>query len=186
MRSSARQEKDEPMDEQLLTGDWCDGETAKRKLGIAQRTLATWASKGILKFKTVQNGSHRFRLYDTASVDKLQREGRPADKPVVSDEVIDVRRKQIVRKPAQEAQCEMQKTQLETLMAQAAKNLETVVTLILTAQKAESDANRERLKAEREDLRERWEMDRQERMERRQMRHQPQSLQNGKARKAHA
>jgi hypothetical protein len=58
------------------------------------------------------------------------------------------------------------KAEMEMLVAQMGLSLETVVNLILTAQKAEADANRERLKAEREDARERWEIERQDRLER--------------------
>ncbi len=78
------------------------------------------------------------------------------------------------------------KAELEMLVAQASRNLETVVTLILTAQKAEADANRERLKAEREDTRERWEMERQHRMERRKNRVAIAPVENVKVRTAHA
>jgi hypothetical protein len=52
------------------------------------------------------------------------------------------------------------------MLAAQKSQLETVVSLILNAQKAEADANRERLKAEREDARERWELERKEARER--------------------
>lgn len=62
---------------EVLTGEWCDADSVERTLGISERTVQKWAKEGHLRFKTIQEGSRRFRLYDASDVERLQREGGP-------------------------------------------------------------------------------------------------------------
>jgi excisionase family DNA binding protein len=162
----------------IVPGEWYPSEEAAQRLNISLRTLQKWAEKGHLKFKTIQQGSHRFRVYDAADVDRLRESGPPEPRPQPQKPEPDL----VITK---QSKAELQaaraldtvsivgnlvashKSEMEMLVAQMGRNLEAVVNMILTAQKAEADANRERLKAEREDARERWEIERQDRLERR-------------------
>jgi hypothetical protein len=179
----------------VISGDWYDSETAARELGVTVRTLQKWAHRGHLEFKTVRQDRRRTRLYTAESVQKFRDSGpREPRRPAETGAVVAIR-------PPKLSQGERaldtvsivgnlvagHKAEMEMLVAQSARNLETVVNLILNAQKAEADANRERLKAEREDARERWEIDRQDRLERRKDRLAiPTPAEKLKAKKAHA
>lgn len=63
-----------------MAGEWIDTEGVMRELKMSERTVQKWAARGHLRFKTVQNGLHRYRLYDVASVRQF-RESGPQTKP---------------------------------------------------------------------------------------------------------
>ena len=184
-----------------------------RALGKNVRTVQDLGKLGVLK-STLEplTGTATRRMYDPESVRRYLKGGqsrpqKPAKEPAALSGAMGLRRIAPASKPPLETLAivgnlvalntkaleNAQKDrdaflkQLEGHSQIASKNLETVVGLILNAQRAEADANRERLKAEREDARERWEMERQERLERRKERLSvaapPEKL---KARKAHA
>lgn len=184
--------------------EWITSVEAARHMGKNVRTVQEYAKEGRIHTKPAGNPQkpHQ-RLYSGADVARLignpgpERRGgaRQTDsqqlqkvKPTQQDRALDT--VSIVGQImiAHKAEVQLLADQLERISSQSAKNLENVVSMILNAQRAESDANRERLKAEREDARERWEMERQERIERRRSRLTvvPASPQNTRARKAHA
>ena len=182
----------------LLPGDWLTTEETAKALGKHERTVQKMAKAGLLKWKLADRpGTGRGRLYDANDV-KEHLPNAPRPQPQ------EPHRRRLVASPKllghKLTQTERaldtisivgnlvagHKAELQMLIDQSAQNLETVVTLILNAQKEEAAANRERLKAEREDARERWEIERQDRLERLKHRLTPQPTAfQAKTRKAH-
>jgi len=66
--------------EPVMAGEWLDTQSVMRVLGISERRVQQRAAEGYLKFKTVQNGLHRKRLYEAESVEQFRQNG-PETKP---------------------------------------------------------------------------------------------------------
>lgn len=156
--------------------EWLTTEEAARLLGRAPRTVQKMAKEGLLAWKPAGNSKQPHqRLYDAADVTRIAG-GAPRPpanrelalrKPPPSERNLDMvsilGNLAAGHKGEIEALIAQSTHQVELLIAQSARQLETVVTLILGHQKAEADANRERLNAERADARERWELERRDR-----------------------
>lgn len=199
----------------VISGDWYDSETAARELGVTIRTLQKWAQRGHLQFKTVNQDRRRTRLYTVESVQKFRDSGpreerKPQAPRPITNELVATRRGASPKAEKQEIRAldmvsivgkvmivhkdeiKLLADQMERMQDRFSKSLETVVGMVLNNQKAEADANRERLKAEREDNRERWELDRQDRLDRRKAaraastKAQAKPVAAAKARRAHA
>lgn len=65
----------------LVTGEWMDTQSVMRALGISERSVQKRAAQGHLKYKTVQDGLHRFRLYEAASVEQFRKYGPQPQQP---------------------------------------------------------------------------------------------------------
>lgn len=169
--------------------EWLTTSAAAKLLGKGERTLQEWAKTGKIKTKSAGIPTNPLqRLYEGKDVARLIAEAQPKGKwrPKPTERAL------THVKPTQNERALdtvslvgnlvlNHKAEMEMLMRQ----FESIVSLVLTSQKAEADANRERLKAEREDARERWELERQDRLDRRKSRAiaVPQPI---KVRKAHA
>jgi DNA-binding transcriptional MerR regulator len=185
----------------VLDNDWYDRTETQNALNLGERQLRLWVQMGRIRTKT-NPANTRQRLYKAEDVEKLRQEAPTKAARSEAAENVPVRAVRVPKAEKQELRAlDMvsivgnlvagHKAELEMLTAQFAKSLETVVGMILNNQKAEADANRERLKAEREDNRERWELDRQDRLDRRKAARAASTKAQakpvvGKARRAHA
>jgi hypothetical protein len=172
-----------------MPSDWLSAKQTAKLLGKGERTVQQMARDGRIRTKVGGEPSNPLkRLYDANDVERIlagmpvkdepskaspppsQEQGLArAPKPSQGERALDM--VNIVGNivAGHKAEIELQKVQMEMLVTHLSRSLESVVGLILSAQKAESDANRERLKAEREDAREQrlerreWEREREER-----------------------
>lgn len=173
-----------------IEADWLTTSEVAKLLGKNARTVQEMGKDGRIVTKPAGNPKNPTqRLYDAKHVAALmanapepspaalrKREARKAAgakpqftsanaltrslKPSQSERALDV--VSIVGTQAINHRAEM-----EMIVSQMGRNFENLLNMVLSSQKAEADANRERLRAEREDARERWEIERRDRLERR-------------------
>jgi hypothetical protein len=188
-----------------MPSDWLSAKQTAKLLGKGERTVQQMARDGRIRTKLGAEPSNPLkRLYDANDVERILAGMPVKDEPSKASPPAPEQGLARAPKPSQgeraldmvnivgnivaghKAEIELQKAQMEMLVTHLSRSLESVVGLILSAQKAESDANRERLKAEREDAREQrlerreWEREREER------RKTLVAVPAAKARKAHA
>jgi excisionase family DNA binding protein len=143
----------------VISGEWCDTESVMRALNISERTVQKWAELGRLRYKTIQDGSRRFRLYDSAEVEKLRQSGPPKPSREQSsngtDHAINRQNGEVVAiKGRSPSGGEVM------LVKELSEMMRDVVAKLLDERKQERDAAKEREEKERAAQEKRWEAER--------------------------
>lgn len=146
---------------------WLTTDEAAVFIGKSTRVVQKLAKDGMVTWKSAERRSHpKARVYDAADLQRFAAGAEPA--PTNGGSAIVARRPESRGTDMAMVVSQImtgRQNELENIVARILEAHEKQIALIMHAQKAEADANRERLQAEREEARQRWEIQRQDRLD---------------------